>query len=256
MEVRILGAHNLESSASRLVSLVVDGVLALDAGSLTSSLTLEEQAQLRAVLLTHHHFDHVRDLATLGLGTWASGTTEVHAPAAVLEVVASHLMDGTIYPEFTRRPSPEAPSLRLVPLEPGKATQVAGYSVVAVPVSHSVPATAYQVSDAQGASLLYTGDTGPGLANACAGLTPNLLITEVTLSDAFEDDALRSGHLTPSLLKVELAALQHAWGYLPRVVVVHLSPPLEREIGEALTRISRELRADIRVGYRDMRLRL
>ncbi len=254
MEVHILGAHNLESTTSRLSSLVVDGVLALDAGSLTSGLTLEEQGRLQAVLLTHYHFDHVRDLATLGLGTWSSGTTEVCAPQGVLDVVASHLMDGTIYPDFTKRPSPDRPSLRLVPLEPDKTSQVAGYSVTPVPMAHSVPCTGYLLSDKSGSSLLYTGDTGPGLANACAGLAPRLLITEVTLTDARLEDALRSGHLTPSLFKAELAALQASWGYLPPVVVIHMSPPLEHEIGQALARIARELRANIRTGYRDMRV--
>lgn len=253
MEIRILGAHNLETATSRLSSLVIDGVLALDAGSLTSGLTLEEQARLKAVLLTHYHFDHVRDLATLGLGTFAFGTTEVHASQAVLDVVASHLMDGTIYPDFTQRPSPEKPSLRLVPLGEGK-SQVAGYSVTPVPMPHSVPCTGYLVADSRGSSLLYTGDTGPGLANACAGLTPLLLITEVTLTDAFEGDALRTGHLTPSLLRVELTALRQIWGYLPPVVIVHMSPPLEREISQALAQIARDLRADIRAGYQDMRL--
>ncbi|MBI2917729.1 MAG: lactamase [Chloroflexi bacterium] len=257
MEIRILGAHNLESATSRLSSLVVDGVLALDAGSLTSGLTLEEQARIKAVLLTHHHFDHVRDLATLGLGTWSSGTIDVFAPQAVLDVVASHLMDGTIYPDFTLRPSPEKPSLRLWPLDTGKTTEVAGYAVTPVPVPHSAPCTGYLFSDARGSpdsSGFYTGDTGPGLASACSGLRPGLLITEVTLTDAQQDDALRTGHLTPSLLKVELAVLRQSWGYLPPVIILHMSPPLEREIVQALAQIARELRADIRTAYRDMRV--
>ncbi len=49
MEVRILGAHSTEAKGLRMVSLLIDSVLALDAGGLTSSLSLSEQQKVRAV---------------------------------------------------------------------------------------------------------------------------------------------------------------------------------------------------------------
>ena len=73
MHVRILGAHNIETASTRLTALLVDGRLALDAGALTSTLTLAEQDEIRAVLLTHHHFDHARDLVTLGMNAGIRG---------------------------------------------------------------------------------------------------------------------------------------------------------------------------------------
>ncbi len=57
MEIRILGAHSLESNRTKMVTLLVDGVIALDAGSLTSGLSFPEQMQLKAVLLTHRDLD-------------------------------------------------------------------------------------------------------------------------------------------------------------------------------------------------------
>ena len=69
MRVRVLGAHQLETRDTRLTSFLIDGVLAVDAGSLTSGLTLEEQESVEAILITHHHFDHCRDLLTFGLNT-------------------------------------------------------------------------------------------------------------------------------------------------------------------------------------------
>ena len=67
MELRILGAHNAESKTTRLESHLIDKVLVLDAGGLTRSLSFEEQAGIRAVILSHRHFDHVRDLLPLGI---------------------------------------------------------------------------------------------------------------------------------------------------------------------------------------------
>ena len=57
MKIQILGAHNIETRETRLTSLLVDGILALDAGSLSSGLSIEDQCEVKAVLLTHRHFD-------------------------------------------------------------------------------------------------------------------------------------------------------------------------------------------------------
>ena len=59
MKTRVLGVHNLETKHTRHTCFLIDGSLALDAGSLASTLSVEELAGIRAVLLTHHHFDHV-----------------------------------------------------------------------------------------------------------------------------------------------------------------------------------------------------
>jgi phosphoribosyl 1,2-cyclic phosphodiesterase len=69
MELEILGAHNCESKDAKLTSLLVDGSVAIDVGSLTSSLSLDAQKMVRAILLTHRHYDHIRDLATFGMKT-------------------------------------------------------------------------------------------------------------------------------------------------------------------------------------------
>ena len=65
MRLRVCGCHGGESRQTELSSFLIDESLALDAGSLTRALTLEEQARIRHVLVTHAHLDHVRDLAFL-----------------------------------------------------------------------------------------------------------------------------------------------------------------------------------------------
>ena len=52
MEIEILGAHNCESRDARLVSLLIDHTLVIDAGSITSSLPVSAQQGTKAVLLT------------------------------------------------------------------------------------------------------------------------------------------------------------------------------------------------------------
>ena len=85
MEVRVLGAHKLESLETRHTCFLIDDVLGLDAGSLASSLSLEEQTRIKAVLLTHQHFDHIRDIPTLGLALLDQpGTIDVYSFSGAL----------------------------------------------------------------------------------------------------------------------------------------------------------------------------
>ena len=66
MNIKILGAHaTLESTNTKCISLLIDDVLALDAGALTSTLSFSDQRKLRAILCAHGHWDHVKDVRTL-----------------------------------------------------------------------------------------------------------------------------------------------------------------------------------------------
>ena len=55
MIIRFLGTHNAESKDTKLVSFLVDDVLAVDAGSLASELTFSEQEKIGVILLSHGH---------------------------------------------------------------------------------------------------------------------------------------------------------------------------------------------------------
>ena len=89
MDIHILGAHNCESQKSRLISLLIDEVLAIDAGSLTSNLSFEAQQKLKAVLLTHQHYDHVRDIPALGMNFYLEkATINVYATQPVYDALS------------------------------------------------------------------------------------------------------------------------------------------------------------------------
>lgn len=256
MEIRILGAHNVESANTRLTSLLVDDVLAVDAGALTSSLTFPEQEKVSSILLSHCHYDHVRDVAAIALNyTYFRKAIKVYAQASTLEALLKNILNNVIYPNFTERPS-ERPSLKFYPLELYKATDVDGYQVMALPEKHAVPVVGYQITSKDGGSFFYSGDTGPGLSSCWAHISPQLLIIDLTMPNGLEEHAIPAGHLTPRLLGEELKQFQKAKGYLPPVVVIHLASLFEDQIREEVAQLAKELGTKITLGHEGMRIKV
>src|SRR6202034_818492 len=62
VELRVIGCHGGETPKHRTSAFIVDDRVAIDAGSLTSGMELKAQCALEAVLVSHAHLDHVRDL--------------------------------------------------------------------------------------------------------------------------------------------------------------------------------------------------
>ncbi len=256
MELRVLGAHNMESKHTRMESHLIDGMLALDAGSLTRALSADELRGIRAIILSHRHFDHVRDLPTLGLALRDTGrTVDIYAIQDTVDFVAAKLLDGSLFPDSLNSPSPENPTLRLNTVQFHQEFKVLGYTAMAVPVPHAVPAAGFQIAS-DGVSLFYTGDAGRGLSAAWKHVAPSTLLTEVTFGNENGAWALEVGHLTPHLLEETLVSFNEERGYLPKVIVTHMNPPWEVKIKTELRQLARKLGLDLLVARADMRVTL
>ena len=254
MKIRFLGAHNCESQNSRCTSLLIDDVLALDAGGLTSSLSFTEQLKLRAILLTHRHYDHIRDIPAVAMNFFLrEAVVHVYSTQPVRDALATNLLNGELYPKFLEYPGGN-PAVKFTVVEPFQTVKIDSYKVMPMPVNHSDHAISYQVSSPDGKVVVFTGDTGPGLADCWKQVSPQLLVTEVTASNRFEEFARQSGHLTPGLLQQELASFRDINGYLPQVALVHMNPDLEEEIAEEIATVAVNLGSPIVLAYAGMEI--
>jgi ribonuclease BN (tRNA processing enzyme) len=256
MDIQILGAHNCESKNTKCTSLLIDEKLVIDAGGLTSSLPFSAQLKLKAILLTHQHYDHIKDIPAIGMNFALQETSiNVYSISTVYNVLTTHMLNGSLYPKFQEWPEAK-PAIKFSIIEPYQTQQFDGYNILAVPVNHSVPTIGYQVTSHSGKSVFYTGDTGPGVAECWKHISPHLLIIEVIASNKYEDFAKEVGHLTPSLLKEELISFQKLKNYLPQIITVHMSPFIEKEIKVEIVALAEELNSSITLAYEGMQLHL
>ncbi|MFC1901027.1 MBL fold metallo-hydrolase [Chloroflexota bacterium] len=247
MIIKFLGTHCAESKNTRLVSLLVDDHLAIDAGSLVSELTFAEQEKIKWILLSHAHYDHIRGVPTFAFNN-SSRSTKVVGLSHTLEILTSRLMDGVIYPSFgTNESYLEKPALELLPVKPLQIIELDGYQVMAVPVLHHIDAIGFKITSSEGQEVFYTGDTSTGLSSAWQYVSPDVLIVDLTFPNRFSSIALESGHLCPKMLGDELIEFQKVNKYIPRVSAIHMMPEFESEIREEATRIAKELAFPINI---------
>ena len=95
MKIRVLGCHGGETPRHRTSSFLVDDTLAIDAGALTSALELPDQHKVQAVLISHAHMDHVRDLATIADNRCQQGgpPLEIVGLRSTLDVLRKHFFN-------------------------------------------------------------------------------------------------------------------------------------------------------------------
>ncbi len=232
MELRVVGCHGGETPRHRTSAFVVDDRLAIDAGSLTSGLELEAQFRLEACLVSHAHLDHVRDLATIADNRFQGGCEPllVVGTKGTLRVLQKHFFNNLVWPDFSAIENEKGPTIRYVELKPGRAQQLAGFTVQAVPVNHTIEASGFIV-EAPDAALAYSGDTGPTdrLWELIAA-TPKLkaLLMEVSFPNSEQEVATLSGHHTPRTLLRDLKKLERPQD-LP-TLLYHMKPVFQAEL--------------------------
>lgn len=233
MRIRVLGAHGGSTPRHRQTSFLVNDALCVDAGSVTDALSLEEQERVRAVLVTHSHMDHVASLPFLVENVFGRtrGPLEVLAPEDVLDALRTHLFNDALWPDFSRIPGQDGPSVTFRSVPVGTPFSADGLTATAVKVSHVVPTYGYVLADDR-AAVVFSGDTGPTEEIwAAARGTPDLkaLFVECSFPSDLQRIADVSFHLTPKTLRTEMAKFP---GNVP-VYLYHMKPPaLERLAAE------------------------
>ncbi|MEI6207627.1 MAG: 3',5'-cyclic-nucleotide phosphodiesterase [Desulfuromonadales bacterium] len=223
MRLQILGSAGAEFPDFHPPAFLIDGQLLLDAGTIGSVLSEEEQWKIRDIFITHSHLDHIRGIPVLADNIIMKNlkhNVTVHSTVAVISALKNHIFNGVIWPDFTVIPSAEDPIITYATIEPYKEYAFKGYTIQTIPVNHTVPAVGFRL-ESGGKILVYTGDTGPteDIWKYCSGV--DALIVEVSFPNNMEHLAQITKHLTSSMLIDELDKIAE----LPeRILITHPKP--------------------------------
>jgi 3',5'-cyclic-nucleotide phosphodiesterase len=158
----------------------------------------------------------VRDLATIADNRLQNDAAPllIAGTKATIGVLKKHFFNDLLWPDFSRLPNQRRPAIRYLELKPERPVTIAGYEVLAIPVSHTIDCSAFTVRAGDGV-LAYSGDTGPtDRLWEVLRETPDLraLLMEVSFPNSEARLARVSGHHTPETLARDLKKLDQRGG--------------------------------------------
>lgn len=227
------------SARQHLLSIVIDDRVAVDAGSLAFSCTEVHRAQIRDVILTHTHLDHIAGLP-LFIDDLFSTLTEpvrIHATREMIDILERDIFNWSIYPRFSELSNENGHVIEYREFARDSSFEVAHLSVKSVGVNHQVSANGYIVSDGR-VSVAITGDTAEtdDIWKACNETVDlKAVLVECAFPDELGDLAAVSRHLTPQRLKSELEKFTRA--DCP-VYVINIKPTYRAKVIEQLNEVN------------------
>lgn len=200
------------SARQHLLTIVVDDRVAIDAGCLAFSCSDKQREQVRDIVLTHTHLDHIAGLPMFvdDLFSTLEHPVCVHATQEMIDILERDVFNWSIYPRFSELTNSKCCVLEYQAFERGNSFEVEHLSILSVPVNHEVGACGYIVSDGDSA-IAISGDTAETEEFwAACNNAENLkaVLVECAFPNNKGELARVSRHLTPERLKDEITKLK------------------------------------------------
>ena len=116
MKLRVLGCSGGSIKGRFLSCYLLNEEIALDAGGLTGPLTLDEQLAVRHVIVSHTHLDHNCGLPFFVENVFGKldEPVLVYGTEHVVTSLRHHMFNDELWPDFSKLPSPDAPTMKFV----------------------------------------------------------------------------------------------------------------------------------------------
>jgi ribonuclease BN (tRNA processing enzyme) len=201
------------TAQQHLCCFVIDDRVAIDAGSLAMATTREQKQNIRDVVLTHAHLDHIAGLPLFidDLFATLESPVRVFASREVVEILERDIFNWDVYPRFSELRNKFGEVLEYETFDDGKEFAAAHLRIKAVKVNHKVPTVGFIIRDEK-SKIAVSGDTAQmdefwRVLNEEENLSA--LLIECAFPNELEDLADASHHLTPKGLQNELAKFRH-----------------------------------------------
>lgn len=238
MKVQILGGHGGQVQGFSTTSFLINDELLIDAGSVTSALSIQQQSKIDHILISHAHLDHVKDLAFLCDNCFGLRPVpfKVYTHPGVKKILKDHLFNETIWPDFTILPNATNPTMQILPILPEVSFEIKDYKITPYRVQHPNDAMGF-IIEQKNKSVLFTCDTAAtDRIWAAAHEKGNIvgIFTEVSFPNSLKGVAVASDHHTPKSMKTEIDKMP------PNVPIIltHLKPNYKDVIMKELSELN------------------
>ncbi|MEK6656776.1 MAG: 3',5'-cyclic-nucleotide phosphodiesterase [Nitrospirota bacterium] len=213
MKLKVLGCYGTELADYHTTGFLIDNSLLVDAGTITTSIGIDELIKIKNILISHVHFDHIKGIPFLTDVVFGRIKEPINIIGIkeVIESLKKHMLNNIIWPDFTAIPQNDSgfPVIKLREIKDAVFEQVGNFEVKAVRVNHTVPTTGFIIRK-KNVSILYSSDTkATEEIWKEAKKTDNLkaAIIEASFPTNTQKIADSSGHFTPAGLKNELSKI-------------------------------------------------
>lgn len=249
-DIVMAGSYGGKSKNMATTSVVIGDTIAIDAGNILNYLG-DSAYKIDHVFLTHSHYDHILDIPFLidVFFEKRGYPLTVYGSAETLEDLKKYVFNWKVWPDFNEISliKSQEKAIRFQPIVAGEVIEVDGVTLEAVPSNHTVTCFGYVVKNKEGRGVYFTSDTYASDAiwervNSDEGIEK--LITDVSFPSRLDKLAHDSRHMTPKILKEELAKLKREI----ELYIYHLKPSyyyeLIRELRDVMPTASYKVLSD------------
>lgn len=197
------------SLRQHLSCLVINDRIAVDAGSLAMAATDEHRQNLRDVVLTHAHLDHIAGLPLFVDDLFATldQPVKVHALPEVIDVLERDVFNWSVFPRFSELSIGRTNAIEYRPVSFDEPFTIHGSEFRLFPTFHKVPSCGVIVKN-ENSCVAISGDTASLSGFVKDGSPLSAAIVECAFPDELSEIAKSSHHMTPATLRTELEKLQ------------------------------------------------
>lgn len=209
---------------------VINDCVAVDAGSLAMSTNEVQKKQIRDVVLTHAHLDHIAGLPLFidDLFATIKRPIQIHATQEVIDALENYVFNWTIYPRFSELRNENGVVVQYRPMAALEEVVIQQLTFQPIEVNHKVPTVGMIISDSK-SKIAISSDTAKmqgfwDLVNRQENL--KALLIECAFPNELDELASSSHHLTPNFLKQELAKFKQ----ICPIYVVNIKPMYREKV--------------------------
>lgn len=213
---------------------VADNIL-IDAGNIIQGLG-DSSYKIEHIFLTHSHLDHIVDIAFLVDNNYLEmkKPLKIYGLEETINALKKHIFNNTIWPDFQNISLEDShnPTIEFITLELYKEYVFETVTLKPIPISHTVPTTAYVIKKKNFSTLFATDTYITSSMWETLDLDESIssLIIDVSFPSKYEELSYHSKHLTPKLLSQELKKSQRDLD----IYITHLKSSFKKEIRQEL----------------------